>query len=111
MNRHERRKLSRHATNDEIFPEKHGPVQPEIASQMTATLKALKAIYGDNYEITLFIAERKATADRARPRFNYGSTAARRDMYAVLRAFLAKNEALGDALDKIEDEPPTGQRQ
>lgn len=111
MNRQQRRKLSRNATNEEIFPDKHGPVQSEVAENMTNTLRALKAVFGDGYEITLFIAERNATGGRDAPRFNYGSTADRRDMFAVLRAFLAKNEALSSTLDKIEDAPPTESRQ
>lgn len=114
MNRHARRaqeKLSRHATNDEIFPGKHGPVQPEVADNMARTMRALQAIFGDNYDITLFIAERNATGGRDAPRFNYASTADRCDMYAVLRAFLAKNSALAETLDKIADAPPTEQKQ
>ncbi len=112
MNRHQRRKLSRNATNEEIFPGKHAPIlETGAAETMTKTMKALQAIFGDNYDITMFIAERTATEGRSEPRFNYMSTADRRDMCAVLRAFLAKNEALGKTLDKIEDEPPSAARQ
>lgn len=114
MSRHQRRKaakLSRHATVDEIFPGGHGPVQPEVADNMAKTLRALRAIFGDNYDITLFVAERTATGRRELPRFNYASTADRRDMYAVLLAFLQKNAALAQTLDKIEDAPPTAAKQ
>lgn len=105
------RKLSRHATNEEIFPDKHAPVQTEVADVMTATLRAMQDMLGKNYDITLFVAERNAAVGRDAPRFDYMSTAERADMYAVLRAFLAKNEALSQTLDKIKDEPPTGARQ
>jgi glycerol-3-phosphate responsive antiterminator len=110
MNRHQRRKLSRHATNDEIFPGGHAPIQSSARDKMLAIMQVLKDTL-PGFEITLFIAERKASEGRTEPRFNYASTAAREDMYAVLRAFLAKNEAIGATLDQIADAPPTDSKQ
>lgn len=109
MNRHDRRKASRHATDDEIFPGSHGPIQSDIRDLMNRTAEALQKVF-PGFDITLFVAER-AGKDGAEPRFNYISTADRRDMYAVLRAFLAKNEAIAGKLDKIDDAPPTDSRQ
>lgn len=109
MNRQQRRKLSRHATNDEIFPDGHKPIPTDTASVMTAVMKMLQDFF-PGFEITMFLAEKQGKAGRA-PRFNYMSTAAREDMYAVLRAWLAKNEAIAEKLDKIDDAPPTERRQ
>lgn len=115
MNRKDRRvarKLARDAGNDEIFPGRHGPIQKEAGQQMIAIMEAIKDTLGANYEITLFVAEKKVLDGTDRmPRFNYASTANREDMYAVLRAWLAKNSAIGDKIDKIEDQPPTDMRQ
>jgi hypothetical protein len=119
MNRSARRKaraegrLARDAKPEEIFPDdRHGPIQPEAYDTMNKVAHALKAIFGDNYDITLFVAERQPPAgqDRA-PRFNYISTAAREDMVAVLEAFVAKHKGAWLKLDKIADEPPTGRAQ
>lgn len=99
----QKRKLSRHATDDEIFPGRHGPAQADAAGKMTVVMDVLKDLFGPNYDLTLFVAEK--TAEGRDPRFNYISTAAREDMYAVLRAFLAKNSAIGAVLDKINDSP------
>lgn len=106
MNRRERRKLSRHATNEEIFPGGHGPIQSDIRERMLAVMEALRQGF-PGFDITLFVAERVPSEGRTEPRFNYASTAEREDMYAVLRAFLAKNQVLGDKLDRIADAPPT----
>lgn len=110
MNRHQRRKLSRNATNEEIFPAGHAPIQSNISERMLAVMDALKAGF-PGFDVTLFLAERKPSDGRTDPRFNYASTAAREDMYAVLRAFLAKNEAIGEKLDKINDPSPTQNNQ
>lgn len=110
MNRHERRKaakLSRDATPDEIFPDGHSPIPGETAPKMTAVLEALLQGF-PGCDVTLFVAERAATEGRELPRFNYISSAERPDMLAVLKAFVAKNEVEGAALDKINDAPPTG---
>jgi hypothetical protein len=103
------RKLSRHATNDEIFDGAHKPIPTDTASVMTAVMKSLQEFL-PGFEITMFLAE-KHGKDGQLPRFNYMSTAAREDMYAVLRAWLAKNEAIAHKLDKIDDAPPTESRQ
>lgn len=109
MNRHQRRKLSRHATDDKIMDGNHGPVQQSISSTMATVMQALEKSF-PGYEITLFLAEKEG-ANGQLPRFNYASTADRRDMYAVLRAFLTKNQAIAEKLDKIEEAPPTESRQ
>lgn len=108
MNRHERRKLSRDARPEEIFGGRHGPIQTEIRDQMNAVAAALQQGF-PGYDITLFVAEREA--DGRLPRFNYISTADRRDMLAVLKAFVLKNDAEAAALDKINDAPPTDIKQ
>lgn len=108
MNRHERRKLARDATPEEIFPGRHGPIQTEVREQMNQLAKFLQSEL-PGYDITLFVAEREA--DGRFPRFNYISTADRRDMIAVLKAFIAKNEAEGEKVAKINDEPPTETKQ
>lgn len=115
MNRHDkrkRRKLARHGTPDEIFPpsQPHGPIQPEIHERMNKVADALRLAF-PGCDITLFVAERDATAGRKYPRFNYISTAAREDMVAVLKAFVAKNNAEAGKVDKIMDPPPTRTRQ
>ena len=114
MNRHERRKrqkLSRHATKDEIFPGRHGPVQPQVVDQMMRVMDALQEGF-PGYNITLFIAERDVPEGEDRlPRFNYASTGEREDMLAVLEAFIAKNREEGAAVDKIAEAPPTDTRQ
>jgi glycerol-3-phosphate responsive antiterminator len=109
MGEAKKRKLSRHATNDEIFGGDHAPVQSSARDTMIAVMDTLKGFFPD-HEITLFLAEKKGQNGQL-PRFNYASTADRRDMYAVLRAFLEKNAAIAEKLDKIEDAPPTGSRQ
>jgi hypothetical protein len=45
------------------------------------------------------------------PRFNYASSGRRPDMLAVLRAFIAKQEAETAKLDKINNAAPTGRAQ
>jgi hypothetical protein len=99
----QKRKLARDATNDEIFPGSHGPVQADAVEKMKAVMRVLQQGFGPNYDLTLFVSEK--TAEGRDPRFNYISTAHRADMTAVLRAFVAKHEAVGPSLDKIEDEP------
>lgn len=108
MNRHERRKLSRDASPEEIFPGRHGPVQASVADQLRSVIHALEEGF-PGYNITLFIAERDA--EGRMPRFNYASTGAREDMIAVLKAFILKNEAEGATVEKINDEPPTPTKQ
>jgi hypothetical protein len=106
------RKLSRDATDDEIFPGRHGPIQSEARDQMLAIMKAVQDVLGDKYEITLFVAEKKAPDGSNRePRFNYASTANREDMYAVIRAWLAKNSEIGEKLEKILGQPETDAKQ
>lgn len=112
MNRHDRRKLSRDATTEEIFPgETHAPIQTVVRENMLAVMDVLKKAF-PKHDVTLFIAERDVPAGEKRlPRFNYASTAERADMLAVLRAFIAKHEASAAKVDKIADEPPTASRQ
>jgi hypothetical protein len=118
MNRQQRRaadalrKLARNASDAEIFPAQHGPVQSNLVDLMRVAVDALREQLGKNFDVTLFITERVPTdgSDRL-PRFNYMSTAAREDMVAVLNAFAAKNAALGPKLDKIDEAPPTGTAQ
>lgn len=119
MNRRARRavnsqgkKPSRDATREEILPAGHGPVQQGLVDTMTNVVKILSSHLGENYDVTLFVAERLPAdgADRL-PRFNYISTAARPDMIAVLDAFAAKQKEIGPTLDKIDDAPPTGTAQ
>jgi hypothetical protein len=111
MNRHQRRKLSRHAKPEEILPGGHGPIVNEIRDRMIAVMDVLRKGF-PGCDITLFISERNAPAGENRdPRFNYISTADRRDMLAVLEAFVAKHRAEGAKLDAIADEPPTGSKQ
>jgi hypothetical protein len=108
MNRKQRqdgKKLSRNATDDEIFPGRHGPVQATVVDQMTAVMSVLHKAFPD-FHLTLFLAEKEGR-DGAPSRFNYMSTAERADMLAVLRAFVAKNQAQGATLDRIEDQPPS----
>jgi hypothetical protein len=110
MNRHQRRKLSRHATDEEIFPAGHGPIQSAIRDKMNAVMGALEQGF-PGFDVTLFVAERKPSEGREEPRFNYISSAAREDMYAVLRAFLAKNADIGAKLDKINDPAASASKQ
>ena len=116
MNRHERRatrKRSRDATDDEIFGEgigNHGPLQPDAAAGMRAVMdKVVPLIPG--YDVALFLIEKPERAVGRLPRFNYAATVDRADMIAVLRAFIAKQEAGGAVLDRIADKPPTQTRQ
>lgn len=107
------RKLSRDAASDEIFPpgEPHGPVQPAAESLMRALLRFAREHLPD-YEVTIFLAERAEAAGAGRlPRFNYGSTADRADMVAVLRAFVERHQADAATLDKIHEPPPSSRRQ
>ncbi len=107
-----RRKLARDATPDEIFPGPHGPLQANIADVLPRVMDELRRVFS-GYELTLFVAEPTGigSAEARLPRFNYISTAARPDMLAVLKAFVAKNEAEAPKLDRIEDAPPTETRQ
>lgn len=116
MNRQQRRaadtrarKLARDASGVEIFPATHGPVQSNLVDLMRAAVDALREQLGKNFDVTLFVAERlPADGSDRLPRFNYMSTAARKDMVAVLKAFAEKNAAIGPKLDKIDETPPTG---
>ena len=111
MNRRDRRKqrkLARHATPSEIFPDApHAPIQGAIREQMLRAMDILKRAF-PAYDVTLFLAERALPAAEQRlPRFNYASTAEREDMVAVLDAFITKNRADADKVDMIKDVPPT----
>ncbi|GLK72581.1 hypothetical protein KHC23_07665 [Ancylobacter dichloromethanicus] len=102
-----RRKLSRDARPEEIFPGGHGPVQTRCVEVMKLTLDALReALPG--YDFTLFAAEREELAGAGRePRFNYMSTAERADMVAVLAAFVLKNRDML-AVDEAMARKPEG---
>lgn len=115
MNRRDRRaqaakgkKFAADATDDEIFPGSHGPVQPQVQPLMQVALEELGALL-PGYDFTLFAAQKPAEGGPF-PRFNYMSTASRDDMFAVLRAFLAKNSGIAEKLDRIKDAPPSGAR-
>ncbi|MGY3393406.1 hypothetical protein ACVWW6_005997 [Bradyrhizobium sp. USDA 3311] len=115
MNRKDRRaqrKLSRDARPEEIFPERHGPVQLGLREMMPGIVRIVERQLGPNYHVTLFIGEKDAPPGEDRlPRFNYCSSANREDMIAVLEAFILKQRVEGAKLDRIADEPPTGVRQ
>ena len=113
MNRKERRaKLSRNATRAEILPGTHGPIQSMLVDTMKDVVNMLRHHVGKNFDITLFVAERvPADGSDRLPRFNYISTADRRDMIAVLDAFAARQKEQAATLDKIEDAPPTETKQ
>lgn len=111
MGESKRRKLSRDATSEEIFPGGHGPVQATVVDAMRITLDALQTVLGKNYTVTLFVAEQEATEGREDPRFNYMSSAARPDMIAVLKAFIKRQEEIGPTLDKLESGPTEGTKQ
>jgi hypothetical protein len=105
-------KQARHATTEEIIPGDHGPVQTKLVDLMKVAVDAIREELGSNYDVTLFVAERTPPANERRlPRFNYMSTAARKDMIAVLKAFADRNALLGQTLDKLNDAPPTGTAQ
>lgn len=106
------RKRARDATPDEIFSGPHGPLQASIADVLPRVMDELRRVF-PGYELTLFVAEPAGigSAEDRLPRFNYISTAARPDMLAVLKAFVAKNEAAAPKLDRFEDAPPTETRQ
>lgn len=106
MNRKERRKLSRHATTAEIFPEGHKPIPSETQRVMISVMHILKDAF-PGFEITMFLAEKKVQPGQSAPRFNYMSTADRRDMIAVLRAFIEKHEAVAPKLERFNEKPPT----
>lgn len=106
MNRHERRKLSRHATPEEIFPGRHGPIQTDVRDTMNKLAQALKDIF-PGFDFTLFVFK----GDDEESRFNYISTAERADMVAVLKAFILKYEQEAAAIEKINDAPPTTTKQ
>lgn len=112
MGESRRRKLARDTTDpEEIFPAGHGPVQSETVAFMHTLLGAVREAL-PNFDVTIFLSEREVLDGTDRlPRFNYGSTADRPDMLAVLKAFVAKNEVAASALDKINDPPPSGARQ
>lgn len=100
MGEAKRRKFARDAGDAEnAIPGSHGPVQPSVVDLMTAVLDFCRA-QCPNYTFTLFAAEPVETADAEKrlPRFNYMSTADRRDMVAVLKAFVARNSE-GEAID------------
>jgi hypothetical protein len=107
-----KRKRARDASNDEILPGGHGPAQSQALNLMRGILKTCQAAYL-GFELTLFAFEPVANAEREGrlPRFNYASTVQRPDMLAVLRAFIAKQEAEAAKLDKINNAAPTGRAQ
>lgn len=111
MGEAKRRKLSRDASPEEILGG-HGPVQDKAAHLMRAMLKACQQAF-PGYAITVFVSEPEAVADAEGrdPRFNYASTADRRDMIAVLKAFIARNEEMEKIDAAAAAEPPTGSRQ
>ncbi|MEW6256560.1 MAG: hypothetical protein AB1592_11435 [Pseudomonadota bacterium] len=100
MGEEKRRKLARDASDAEnVVPGSHAPVQSGLVDVMTAVLDFCRA-QCPGYNFTLFAAEPEAAADAEGrlPRFNYMSTADRRDMVAVLKAFVARNSE-GEAID------------
>jgi hypothetical protein len=75
--------------------------QPFALQVMNTALKALADV-APQFDITIFMAEKftdQVKAEGRLPRFNYGSTAHREDMYAVLQAFLEKNKHLDKKLE------------
>jgi hypothetical protein len=111
MGEAKRRKLSRDAAPGEIFPGSHGPVQSQtLVEAMTLVMDTLKKLFGEQFHISLFLAEKESSEGRELPRFNYMSTAEREDMIAVMKAFVAKNSDFAKA-EKINEEPPTNARQ
>lgn len=103
-----KRKRARDTALSEIFPGRHGPAQADAAEIMRRVLIVLRDTW-PNHEFTLFVAERDVLDGTDRlPRFNYGSTAARDDMIAVLKAFIAKNEEMA-SVDRAMNAPPAGQ--
>lgn len=110
LGKRKRFKLSRDAKSpDEIFPGRLGPIKDGNTQRtMTAILDVLKEAFPEQ-DFTLFVAERHKPGQTTLPRFNYMSTCHREDMLAVLKAFIAKNEATGDLekAEKINEAPPT----
>lgn len=105
-------KRSRDATNEEIFPGAHGPLQETAKNAMRQIMRDARDRW-PGYQFAMFVFEpaEVAARDGRAPRFNYASTVERADMLAVLRAFIAQNETIGAKLDKIEDAPPTEAKQ
>jgi hypothetical protein len=111
MGESKRRKLSRDATPEEIFPERHQAVPEGEREKMAAIIETVQEFIGPRFGVTLFINERMSDAEIVRegraPRFNYMSTEDRPDMVAVLRAFVARNSE-ATAIDRAIDAPPAG---
>ncbi|CAA0096116.1 Uncharacterised protein [Starkeya nomas] len=108
MGEAKRRKLSRDARPEEIFPGGHGPAQSDVVGVMKATLDTLREML-PGYQFTLFVAETDETGAAAGrdPRFNYMSTAERADMVKVLAAFCLKNRDML-AIDEAIQRKPEG---
>lgn len=118
MNRKQRRqaasgKRSKNATPDEIMPEqKIRPIESYTQRLMTEIMNGI-VVRLPGYHVTLFIAEHADTPGAKGPpfAFNYMSNADREDMCAVLRAFIAKQDAMADQIDRFAEAPPTETRQ
>ena len=89
-----KRKLARNGTNDEnAVPGSHGPAQAQAVDAMKAALDCLREVL-PGWQFTLFAFEPETAAKGRLPRYTYMSTADRRDMVAVLRAFVARNSEM-----------------
>lgn len=103
MGEEKRRKLARDASNDEnCIPGSHGPVQTGVVGIMEAVLDVLREQL-PGWQFTLFAFEPSSRGSR----YNYMSTADRRDMVAVLKAFVARNSEM-QAIDEAMTEEAKG---
>jgi hypothetical protein len=113
MSKAKKRKRARDAGPDEnAIPGSHGPPQQKAAILMRAIIETCAEAF-PGHQVTVFVAEppEDAVREGRLPRFNYASTAHRADMVAVLKAFIARQEEEGPALDKIHGFPPTSAKQ
>lgn len=105
-------KLSRNATGDEIFPGKHKPLNKGADVLLETIMRALKAGYGDDYLFTVFVDERHPRPGMKEKRFNYASTADRRDMIAVMKAFIERHGGPeGQTLEQFMNSQVGGRKQ
>lgn len=99
------RKLSRDAAPGEILGKTDMPIRVDAKQVMASILKVCQEQF-PGYDVTLFLAAKEAAPGEEFPRFNYGSTASREDMIAVLMAFIDKQAKLAGLNVEIADEPP-----
>ena len=113
MNRKERRaaaKLARDASNEEnLVPGTYKPITEQVADQMRDIINVFEKAF-PGHQIALIFGTPPTEKDPM-GRANFASNCDRRDMIAIMKAYIARAEDPSSSLAKTENfynqEPPT----